>query len=355
MGIFNRKKRTEGSKHFIQLKVAEIVQETPDSVSIGFELPDQIKTDFSFVAGQYVTVSANINGSEVRRSYSICSDEIDPLLKIGVKRVEGGLMSNYLADSVRVSDELQVMRPEGAFTLEKGEGAYVGIAAGSGITPVLSQIKKTARSGGTFHLFYGNRSDSSAMFSSALSELSSDRIAVDHFYTQQGDSRFTEEKISELFKADLDLLKADGFFLCGPQEMIENAKAALSTFGVPPEKVHFELFTVAAEPKKKVKKKSATGSKGICNAKIILDAEEILVDIDSNGDSVLDHLLDKGYDAPYSCKGGVCSTCKAKVLEGEATLDVNFSLSDKELEEGYILTCQAHPVTSNITVDYDQG
>jgi len=355
MGIFNRKKKTEGSKHFTQLRVAEIVQETSDSISIGFDVPADLKNDFSFVAGQYLTLAANINGSEVRRSYSICSDENEPLLRIGVKRVEGGLMSNYLPDSVRVGDELQVMRPEGGFTLGEGKGSYVGLAAGSGITPILSQIKKTARSGGSFRLFYGNRAESSAMFTSVLNELSSERIAVDHFYTQQGDSRFTEEKISELFKADLGLLKADGFFLCGPQEMIENAKAVLSTFGVPPEKIHFELFTVAAEPKKKDKKRSAARSKGMCNAKVILDGEEILLDIDGNGDSVLDHLLDKGYDAPYSCKGGVCSTCKAKVLEGEATLDVNFSLSDKELEEGYILTCQAHPVTSNITVDYDQG
>ena len=354
MGLFKRKKKDSDTGKFSNLRVAEITQETENSISIGLEIPEELKGDFDFVAGQYLTVQANIAGSEVRRSYSICSDEEDHIMRIGVKRVKGGLMSNHLPDQLKVGDELQVMKPEGNFTLHDAEGSFVGIVAGSGITPVLSQIRKTTRMGGTFHLFYGNRSESTTMFASSLKELASDRIVVEHFHTQHGEGRFTEEKLTELLKNNLDLLKADGFFLCGPQEMIENARAVLNTFGVTPDKVHFELFTVTAPAKKGDKKKSAV-EKGTSSATIVLDAEEIKMELDSDGSSILDQLLDKGYDAPYSCKGGVCSTCKAKVTEGEATLDVNFSLSDKELQEGYILTCQAHPVGSSITIDYDQG
>jgi ring-1,2-phenylacetyl-CoA epoxidase subunit PaaE len=352
MGLFGRKKKDGKSKHTVSLTVAEINAVTKESISIGFKIPDDLKSEFSFIAGQYITVIAQINGAEIRRSYSICSAEDDKILKIGVKKVKNGLMSNYLPDQVKVGDALEVMKPTGNFKLDNASGNFVSIAAGSGITPVMSQILKTAKSGGTYKLYYGNNTVDSSMFKADIDALISDKINATYYYTEQGDSQFTKEVIRELIKSDLDLLKADGFYICGPSQVIENAREVLKEFGVPDEKVHFELF-VAVPAVKKTKPEKA--GKGITKAKIILDGEEISLDLDRKGDSVLDQVLDAGYDAPYSCKGAVCCTCKAKVKEGSVSLDANFSLSDSELEEGYILTCQSHPTSDSIVIDMDQG
>lgn len=353
MGLFTRKKKQK-SNSVTTLKVADIKQETSQSISIGFAIPDDLTEDFRFVAGQYITLIVDINGQEVRRSYSICSDESDPILRIGVKRVGEGIMSNYLPDQLQVGDEVRVLKPEGNFRLENGLGNYVGIASGSGITPVLSQMKKVDKTGGSYRLFYGNHNEGSTMFKGELDQLNS-RCQVDYFYTGAGDSRFTVEFITDIFKSNLDLLKADGFYLCGPQDVIENAKAALRAFDVPDDKVHFELF-VANTPKESLTNKVKTPAKGgSSQGTILLDGEEIKLDLDMSGDSILDQVLDQGYDAPYSCKGAVCCTCRAKVTDGAARMDANYSLSDKEVEEGYILTCQSHPTTPSITVDYDQG
>lgn len=354
MGLFKKKKKSDKKGKSTVLTVAEIKEETPDSISIGFEIPEAEKNNFTFVAGQYVTLIADIDGEEVRRSYSICGGEQDTLLRIGVKRVKDGRMSNYLPNSLKVGGTVDVMAPAGNFKLDDGEKSYVAFAAGSGITPVLSQIKKTANASGSYRLFYGNKSEESAMFKSELDALCNDKIGVHYSYTSKGDARFTEASISAILKENLELLKADAFYLCGPQEMIEGAKSAITALGVETEKIHFELFVAVLPESKKIKKSKAVKLKGAVNASVVLDGESIEISIDPKGDSILDHLLDSGYDAPYSCKGAVCSTCKAKVLEGSARLDANFSLSDKEIEEGYILTCQAHPTSETITVDYDQ-
>ncbi|MDC3336664.1 FAD-binding oxidoreductase [Flavobacteriales bacterium] len=354
MGLFKKKKKTESSGNAMALTVAEIKEETPDSISIGFQVPDAEKSNYAFVAGQYLTLIADIDGEEVRRSYSICGGEQDALLRIGVKRVKEGRMSNYLPNALKVGDTVDVMFPAGNFKLEDGSKSYVAFAAGSGITPIMSQIKKTAKAGGSYKLFYGNNSEESTMFKQELDALCSDRISVNYSFTSKGDARYTEATVSEILKENLELLKADAFYLCGPQEMIEGAKTAIAAFGVAPEKIHFELFVAVLPDAKKAKKKKAEKSKGAVPATVVLEGESISLSIDPKGDSILDQVLDKGYDAPYSCKGAVCSTCKAKVLEGSARLDANFSLSDKELEEGYILTCQAHPTSDTITVDYDQ-
>ncbi len=354
MGLFSRKKNKEKKekkwKHPL-LKVLDVKMETPDSISIGLEKPAE--SSFNYVAGQYVTIVANINGQEVRRCYSICSDEADPVLRVGVKRVKDGLMSNYLANELKAGDVLAVMAPEGNFTLENGSGNYVGIAAGSGITPILSQIKKVQKSGGKYHLFYGNRDESSTMFKHELDN-TNDSILVNYSFTANGDSRFSKDYLTELVQANLELLKSDGFYLCGPQEMIENAQEVLKTFGVPESKIHFELFVVQNNPTVDLDSDTMAFT-GVSSGKVVLDGEQFEIQLDGNGDTILDQILDAGYDAPYSCKGAVCSTCRAKVLDGAARLDSNFSLSDKEIEEGYILSCQAHPTTPNITIDYDQG
>jgi len=352
MGLFSRKKKEGKSKYSVSLTVAEINEVTSESVSIGFNIPDELKSDFSFIAGQYITVIATVGGSEIRRSYSICSDEDDEILRIGVKRVKNGLMSNFLPDQVKVGDVLEVMKPAGNFKLENASGNFVSIAAGSGITPVLSQMYKSAKSGGSYKLYYGNNTVDSTMFKTDIDGLVNDKIKANYYYTEQGDKQFTKEVLSELIKSDLELLKADGFFICGPSQVIENARDVLKEFGVADEKVHFELF-VAAPPVKK--SKSEKVGKGSAKAKIILDGDEFSLDLDKKGDSILDQVLDAGYDAPYSCKGAVCCTCKALVKEGSVSLDANFSLSDAELEEGYILTCQSHPTSDSIVIDMDQG
>lgn len=366
MGWFSRKKNTtdNASKQGVKKKVVkgahfltveQIKSETPTSASILLNVPTDLQANFQFKAGQYLTFIVEINGEEVRRSYSICSGESEKGLRVGVKRVSNGKMSNYLLDSVQSGDELLVMEPAGNFALEDGGSNYVAFAAGSGITPILSQLKKVAKSDGSFQLFFGNKTETETMFKQEIDALISNKIGVQYSYTQSGDARFTKDRVLELFRANLELLKADGFYLCGPEEMIQAVCDALFELGVNKEKVHFELFTASTKEQTNQQKEVNETFSGKAEAVVLLDGESVSLHLNAKGDTILDHLLDLGYDAPYSCKGAVCSTCRAKVTEGKATMMANYSLSDKEVEEGYILTCQAHPCTSKITVDFDQG
>jgi ring-1,2-phenylacetyl-CoA epoxidase subunit PaaE len=363
MGLF---KKMFGSKNpskdslpkgYSLLTVADVRKETNDAVSISFDLTSSNKDDYSFIPGQYITILVVLDGKEHRRSYSICSAPNEPL-RIGVKKVDKGIVSTFLTTEVQAGDTLAIAHPEGNFKLTNPKGSFVAFAAGSGITPILSIAKTVQQQGGALSLFYGNRVFDAILFKKELDELSN--VTTNYFLSAEEkdgfhSGRLSKENISAQIKADLSLLKADAFFICGPEEMIVAATETLKIFGVSEDKIIYELFTTPVLMQSKTKT-VGTGDafSGVAHVEVILDGETIEFELDSKGKSILTTLVDQGEDAPFSCKGGVCSTCKAKVTEGKATMKLNYSLTDKEVEEGYILTCQAHPVTETLKLTYDE-
>jgi len=352
--------------NFYKLRVAEIRRETEDAVSVAFNIDDEFKSAFNYQPGQYLTLKFLINGVEERRSYSLCSSPFqDELMRVAVKKVENGKVSTYINEHLNEGDEVEVMAPQGNFVLdinENNEKLYVAFASGSGITPILSMINSVLikENNSRFVLFYGNRSPEQTIFKSQLDQLLGDRLTVQYIYsrTERSDKLYTgridKEKANLLLRGDIDLLRAEGFYLCGPEEMILNVSNCLKEFDVNKEKVFYELFTtpVLFAEKENVQKDDSDFS-GQAKIKVICDDEEVEFDLDSDGDVILDAAIEYDLDLPFSCKGGVCCTCKAKVVEGKVTMDANYALSDAEVEEGFVLTCQAHPASSYVVVDYD--
>lgn len=355
--LFNKKKKVEQKRGFHKLKVKELKRLTPDAVQVIFDIPEDLKTKYKYVPGQYLNVSVELSDNEIIRSYSICSS-INEDLSIAVKEVEGGLVSNFINDDLQEGDSILVSEPMGNFKLLDAGKKYVAIAAGSGITPIASIVKTINLSQqGQIDLFYCNKSEKDTMFKDDLDDLSNDKVKIHYSYTRDevdgaGHGRLTENKISELIKQDLDLLKSDGFYLCGPEQMIYDALNALKTFGVPENKINFELFTTPEIIKTETVETSES-FEGTSQVVVVLDDEETEFELPTDGDTILDEVLSQGIDAPYSCRGGVCSTCRAKILEGSAKMDSNMGLTDSEVEDGYILTCQSHPTSSKIKVTYD--
>ncbi|HZH85704.1 MAG TPA: 2Fe-2S iron-sulfur cluster-binding protein [Brumimicrobium sp.] len=351
----NKEKKTQSSA---VLKIKQIDRLTADAVKVVFEVPEALKSSYSYIPGQYLNLIVDVNGKKEHRSYSICSG-IDEPLAVGIKKVEKGIVSSYFNDSAKVGDEVEVGFPLGNFTMRKVEGKYVAFAAGSGITPVLSIAKLINETNdGQLELFYGNRSDKSIMFEDELNALSPEKVKITHIFSEEEKEGFlfgmlTEEMITEIIRGNLELLKAKGFYLCGPEKVIVNAQNVLKKFGVSEDKMFYELFTtpVLMESTAEVVVSDFTG---ISKVTVIIDDEEEHFDLATNGDTILSEAESHGVDAPYSCRGGICCTCKAKVLKGSATMDKNFSLTDSEVKEGYILTCQAHPSSEEVTVSYDE-
>ena len=352
--------------NFYKLRVAEIRRETEDAVSVAFNIDDEFKSAFNYQPGQYLTLKFLINGVEERRSYSLCSSPFqDELMRVAVKKVENGKVSTYINEHLNEGDEVEVMAPQGNFVLdinESNEKLYVAFASGSGITPILSMINSVLikENNSRFVLFYGNRSPEHTIFKSQLDQLLGDRLTVQYIYsrTEGSDELYTgridKEKANLLLRGDIDLLRAEGFYLCGPEDMILNVSNSLKEFDVNKEKIFYELFTtpVLFAEKENVQKEDSDFA-GQAKIKVICDDEEVEFDLDSDGDVILDAAIEYDLDLPFSCKGGVCCTCKAKVVEGKVTMDANYALSDAEVEEGFVLTCQAHPASSYVVVDYD--
>ena len=350
---------------FHSLKVIDIKNETSDTVSVAFEIPEGDKNTFDYTSGQYLTLKLDINGNEERRSYSMCSSPFsgEPI-RIAVKRVDKGLVSNHINDVIKVGDQIEVMSPQGSFTLETSleQKTYVAFAAGSGITPIWSMIKSVLDNepGSKFVLFYGNKTSDSTIFKNEIDSLTGDRLSVYHILSREetGNSitngRIDKNKATELLKSNLDLLKSKAFFMCGPEEMIFNVKDVLQTLGVSENKIKFELFTtpVLLAAEKEVEVSSFTGT---AKVKVIYDEEEVTFDLSSDGENVLEAAMRHDVDAPFSCKGAVCCTCKAKVTEGKMIMDANYALSDEEVAEGFVLACQAHPASENVVVDFDEA
>lgn len=356
------------SIHFHKLAIKEINKETSDCVSVLFDIPDNLKETFQFKQGQSLTMRTTINGEEVRRTYSICSTPLENKWRVAIKKVEGGLFSTLANDQLQKGDVLEVMPPVGKFYVELDAAHkkhYLAIAAGSGITPVLSIIKTTLHTEpqSFFTLIYGNRSRSSIIFFEELEALKNKYLQRFNFINvlsrERTDAsvnfgRINQEKLVELSKL-IDYSTVDETFICGPEEMIFAVKAFLEQKGIDSKKIHFELFTVPGEKQSTVtRKQSADNSGPKSKITIKLDGRSFDFDLSLNNDtSILDAALQQGADLPFACKGGVCCTCKAKLTEGEVMMDVHWGLEEEEIEEGYILTCQSHPKTERVVVDFD--
>ena len=355
--------------HFHSLRVKKVEKETEDCVSIVFEVPEELKELYVFKQGQSLTMRKELSGEEVRRTYSICSSPHDNMLRVAVKKVEGGAFSAYANEQLKAGDTLEVMPPVGKFYTELDAAQkknYVAFAAGSGITPVLSIIKTTllTEPGSTFTLVYGNRTKNSIIFKEELEALKDkflSRFRIYHILSREKTDaeinygRIGRDKCEVLFGKLIDLNSADEFFLCGPEEMIFSVRDYLQEKGVAKDHIHFELFTIPGQKKSVVEtEKKAVVDEGP-KAKVSVKLDGILFDFDLGyeSQSILDAALKQGADLPYACKGGVCCTCKAKLVEGEVEMEVNWGLEQDEIEKGYILTCQSHPKTERVVVDFD--
>jgi ring-1,2-phenylacetyl-CoA epoxidase subunit PaaE len=354
MGIFDIFKKKEfkpkGSKGFHEVKIS-LTRLTKESVQVTFEIPSELKHTFEFIPGQYINVEVFLNGKNQRRSYSICSGK-NEALSIAVKAIDKGLVSNWFKAEAKNGDIIHISKPEGGFHLSEGQKNVVAIAAGSGITPILS-IAKGLESDGKMTLFYGNQTSDRAIF---LAELNALSCVIPTYYlsqeTKEGfkNGRIDKENFTSEIKQNLELLKADSFFICGPEEMIHSTKEVLKFFGVQDSKIKFELFTT---PTAIPVTKKEMNFKGKSHIKVLLDHEVTTFDMQVPGGTILEQVERSGLDVPYSCRGGVCSSCKAKVLEGDVVMKLNYSLTDEEVANGYVLTCQAIPQSEIVSLSYD--
>jgi ring-1,2-phenylacetyl-CoA epoxidase subunit PaaE len=355
--------------HFHPLTIKEVRPETDDSVSLSFDVPEELKDKFRFREGQSLTMRVQLNGEEVRRTYSLCSSPLDNEWRVAIKKVEGGVFSSFANTSLKKGDVLEVMPPVGKFHTKldpQNKKHYVAVAAGSGITPILSIINTTLRTepNSSFTLIYGNRTRSSIMFKETLEALKNkfmQRFTLHHILSrEQADApvyygRIDAPKCELIFSKLIDLTKADEFFLCGPEQMIFCVRDFLQQKGIDKQRVHFELFTIPGEKSSVARPKPGNEKDSGPRSSIRVKLDGVLFDFElgHQGQSILDAALQQGADLPYACKGGVCCTCKARLLEGAVNMEVNYGLEPDEIEQGFILTCQAHPRTDKVVVDFD--
>lgn len=367
------------SKNFHALKVKNITEETTDTVTVSFDIPDNLEKDFKYKQGQYLTLRFDINGEDVRRAYSMSSSPVDGDIAVTIKRVNRGKVSNFIHDKVKTGDTIDVMQPDGRFFTELNEDAcktYYLFGAGSGITPLMSILKTILEfePKSTVNLLYGNRNENSIIFKNTLDNLEkkyAGQLKCEHILSQPIKEKkgglkglFSKGKVNwtgkvgrinanvvgEFLEENPDRNKGAEYFICGPGTMIDAVKDFLNAKGVDKKNIHFEAFVNAAE----AAAAKANSKGGVNGAKMTvqLDGNEIVIDV-PKGKNLLDTLLDAGYDAPYSCTAGACATCMAKVTKGKAKMDQCFALDDDEIENGYVLTCQAHPDTAEIEMTFD--
>ena len=353
--------------HFHKLTVKEIKKQTPDCVSVSFDIPKELQQEFAFAQGQNITLKKMINGEEVRRSYSICTAPFENELTVAVKKVNGGKFSSYANDTLKNGDEIEVLPPTGKFNTvlnAANKKNYVAFAAGSGITPVISIIKTTLQteSNSNFTLVFANRNKTSIIFFEELEGLKNKYLQRFNFINlltrEKTDAdiffgRIDTEKLNQLSKL-IDYNKQDEFFICGPEEMIFCVKDFLEAKAIDKNKIHFELFTTPGVNKEKSNAaKKETDNKIKSTIQIKLDGRTVDFPMGFESGSILDEALKQGADLPFACKGGVCCTCKAKLVEGKVEMDVHWGLEEEEIKQGYILTCQSHPVTEKVVIDFD--
>ncbi len=354
--------------HFHTLKVSSINKETADCVSVCFEVPTYLKETFTYKEGQNITLKKLINGEDIRRSYSLCTAPYEAQLKVAIKKVDGGIFSTYANELLQVGDTLDVMPPTGRFVSKNAEGNYLAIAAGSGITPIFSIIKHLlkTKTHSSFTLIYGNQSRASIIFFEEIEGLKNKYMqrfnCINILSRERTDAslnygRIDIEKLTQLAHL-IDFKKFDDIYLCGPEEMVFTSQSFLETQGLSKSNIHFELFASSFNKKEKevgivkdiiteerIKKSDIT---------IKLDGRSFSFALGLNDSNILDAALQQGADLPYACKGGVCCTCRAKLIEGKVKMDVNYALEDDEVANGFILTCQSHPLTEKVVIDFDE-
>jgi len=343
---------------FYKLSIKEIARETKDAVVITFDIPTKLKKNFKFIAGQYLVIKAKVNQDEIRRSYSICSLPNSDKIKIAIKALKGGLFSEYANTKLHAGDILNVSIPQGRFTLHTdnhNKKNYIAFVAGSGITPVMAMIKAVINKEplSKFVLVYANKTEFDVIFKDELQKLK--QSFPNQFYIQNVYSRANAEGalfgridqgvVNYCINNKFKTFNFDAYYLCGPEGMINTVKESLLAQKILPNNIHFELFT-ESKTKNKVSSTNA-------NAIIILDDESFEISVKQD-QSILEAALAANIDAPYSCKGGVCASCMAKITNGKAKMIKNMVLTDDEISEGFVLTCQAQPTTKQITVDYDE-
>jgi ring-1,2-phenylacetyl-CoA epoxidase subunit PaaE len=355
---------------FHRLPVAQVRKETRDAIVVEFDVPDALRETFGFTQGQYLTLRTTIDGREERRSYSICTSPHSGTLRVAIKRVEDGVFSRWAHGELQSGGELEVAPPQGRFFIPLDPGSerhYLCIAAGSGITPILSLIDAAfaVEPKSTVTLVYGNRSASSTMFREELQHLKDrylDRFALIFVTSREKqeidafNGRIDETRMRLLFDGWIDASSVDYAFLCGPESMMEGAAAALEGRGVPKERVIVERFTAAAGAgalRRARRDRGRSPAEKVAHASVIIDGTTRTFEVRKESESVLDAGLRAGIDLPYSCKGGVCSTCRAQLTSGEVDMDVHFALEDYEVRSGVVLMCQSHPVSDELVLDVD--
>lgn len=343
---------------FYKVFIKEIKQETANAVSVVFDIPENLKAEFQFTAGQYVTLQKEINGEQIRRAYSICSTPKSGEIRVAIKTVENGIFSGYATSQLKVGDEIEITIPEGRFLLKpQANKNYIGFTAGSGITPILSMVKSVLENEptATFTLVYGNKSVADTIFYdelNALKETYSHQLKLHYIFSREEvknqlrgriDKNVTNYFVKNMYKETT----FNASFLCGPEEMIHAVSATLQENYFSKENIYFELFTVSIDEDAVPEIKE-----GNSEITVLLDDEETTFTM-TQTDDILAASLRNDLDPPYSCQGGVCSSCLAKVTEGKAVMTKNSILTASEVDEGLILTCQAHPTTQKITIDFD--
>lgn len=349
---------------FHPLTVTEVATLTDDSVAVTFDLPDEMLDTFNFIPGQHVTLRATIDGVDVRRSYSICANANSGKLRVGIKKLPGGSFSTWAIEQLKAGDLIDVMPPVGEFTIEPDPLSSVhrvAIVAGSGITPVLSLVSTTLESevGSSWTLVYGNRTATSVMFLDELEGLKDrypDRLQLFHMLSREGSDlpllsgRVDEEKIRTIHSL-LAGRPVAGWYVCGPYDLVMLAHRILGELGVDPATIHDELFFAGPVDVDSLPPEPPSGE-GSIDLTVILDGRSVQTRM-TRDTSILDAALRVRPEMPYSCKGGMCATCKGRIEQGEVTMTKNYALVDSEVAAGYVLTCQAHPLTEEVTVRYD--
>ena len=360
---------------FHDLPVSNITPEAAGAVAITFQVPEDLRSGFNFKAGQFLTLRASIDGNDVRRSYSISSSQNSYVqngtLEVGIRPVQGGVFSNWAASQLKVGDVLRVMPADGRFIVQRPRAIHrVGFAAGSGITPILSILASTLeeQTESKFTLVYGNRRMDSVMFNEALQDLKDrypNRLTLIHVLSRQAqevpllEGRIDEAKVKEIVSSLLPAASMDEVFICGPEAMIEATEKALLEVGVPARNIRTERFTsptleaLPADARKQVVLGHAAESKGDVSLTVVLDGKKHQMQM-STTDKILDVALAAGLDLPYSCKGGVCCTCRAKVMQGSVVMEKNFTLEKWEAEQGFVLSCQAKPTSKEVVMSFDE-
>jgi ring-1,2-phenylacetyl-CoA epoxidase subunit PaaE len=352
---------------FHSLSIKEVREETEDTFSISFNVPNELRDDYQYLSGQYLTLRADVNGEDIRRSYSLCSAPYENEWRVAIKRVEDGRFSTYATNELKAGMTVDVMTPMGNFKHSPESSvnkSYALFAAGSGITPVISIVKTilALEPNSDVTLFYGNKRIQSVIFKEELDGLKNEHMSSlrlvhvmskENLGTQLMKGRIDLTKTNDLFKAFLADTRPDEVFVCGPERMILDVKQSMVENGIDSSNIHFELFTTPST-ENSAPEQIIDEPKIDSNVSVIVDGDTFEMYLESDGESLLDAATMAGADLPYACKGGVCCTCKARILEGTARMDVNFGLEPEEVEAGYILTCQAHPTSEKLVVSFDQ-